>query len=71
MINRPGGARLSAEEAARYTDDQRSNLRSWGIGVPEPLPFYPDEEVPMTPLIVRSRDASARWSYETTYRGPK
>ena len=54
MINRPGGVVLSHEEAARYTEDQRQNLRSWGIGVPEPAPSSPSEEVPVDPVLLPS-----------------
>lgn len=52
MIHRPGGPRLSEEEAFRYTEDERQNLRSWGIEVPEPTTTSPDEEVPMEPTFV-------------------
>ena len=54
MINRPGGVVLLHEEAARYTEDQRQNLRSWGIGVPEPAPSSPSEEVPVDPVLLPS-----------------
>lgn len=43
---------LSPEEAARFDEDQRENLRSWGIGVPEPT-YPPDpDEPPISPYIV-------------------
>jgi len=39
---RHGAVELSPDEAAQYTEDERANLRSWGLGVPEPEPCPPD-----------------------------
>lgn len=49
---RPGDVVLSHEEAARFDEDQRENLRSWGIGVPEPVPSDPTDEEPIKPTFI-------------------
>lgn len=49
---RPRDVVLTHEEAARFDEDERANLRSWGIGVPEPVISPPDEDDPITPCVI-------------------
>jgi hypothetical protein len=59
---------LTLEEATRYTPEQRSNLRSWGIDVPEPA-LPPEPQPPPPPLPHRVVFMTATHQVQHDYIG--